>query len=138
MADTALSTGAPAPATTNTLWTNDRRALRLLASCAANPPAGEYVHSSFALHRECDTHYRYTGLRAEMLDAIRSEYGARLLAEGDRTGDYTGADAHRLSPTVTAAIDAAGLALVYTEAATDLRTALMAVAVAPFQQAEAA
>lgn len=41
-------------------------------------------------------------------------------------------------PDVTAAIDAAGLALRYAIAATGLHASLMAVALAPFQMAEAA
>ena len=138
MADTALSTGAPAPATTFPVWTSDRRALRLLASCAKNPPKGEYVHSGFALHRECDTYYRYTGYRAEALEVIRNEYGNRALAHAHATDDYSAFEAWTDQPSVTAAIDASGIALVYTEAAIDLRKTLMAVAVAPFTQAEAA
>jgi hypothetical protein len=137
MAAIANSTGAPA-CTTPTIWTQDPRALKLLASCAKNPPKGDYVHGGFALHREQDCSYRYTGYRAEALAAIRQEYGTRALHHAWATDDYAAHEAWCEQPTVTAAIDTAGLALVYTEAAIDLRAALMAVAVAPFQMAEAA
>lgn len=120
-------------------WTSDPRALRLLASCAQRPPVGGYQHGgAFALHREMDCQFVYSGYRAEALAAIRSEHGDRILNACHGTGDYTPFEAFCAEPSVTAAIDAAPLALTYARAGTDLRTTLMAVAAAPFEMAVAA
>ncbi len=120
------------------VWTQDPRALKLLASCAKNLPKGGYVHGGFALHREQDCSYRYTGYRADALAAIREEYGTAALKQAQDSDDYAAFEAWTSQPSVTAAIDAAGLALTYAIAATGLHASLMAVALAPFQMAEAA
>jgi hypothetical protein len=118
------------------MWTRDPRALKLLASCAKNPPAGDYVHTRYVTSSDC--HYSYTGYRAEALGAIRNEY-ARTAMQAAQAGDADAWPAFQRQPTVTAAIDAAPLALIYAQAATELRDTLMAQAVACFTpMAEAA
>lgn len=134
MAAAIVSIGASAHATP-TVWTRDTRALKLLASCAKNPPAGAYVHPRYVTSQDC--HYSYTGYRAEALGAIRNEY-ARTAMRAAQAGDAAAWDAFQRQPTVTAAIDAAPLALIYAQAATDLRDTLMANAAACFTLAEAA
>jgi hypothetical protein len=135
MAAAIVSIGAPARATP-TMWTRDPRALKLLASCAKNPPAGDYVHTRYVTSQDC--HYSYTGYRAEALDAIRDEY-ARTAMQAAQAGDADAWSSFQRQPTVTAAIDAAPLALIYAQAATELRDVLMAQAVACFTpMAEAA
>jgi hypothetical protein len=120
------------------VWTQDPRALKLLASCAKNLPKGGYVHGGFALHREQDCSYRYTGYRADALAAIREEYGSAALKQAQDSDDYAAFEAWTSQPSVTGAIDAAGMALSYAIAATGLHASLMAVALAPFEMAEAA
>lgn len=120
------------------VWTQDPRALKLLTSCAKNPPKGAYVHGGFSLHREQDCSYRYTGYRADALAAIREEYGSAALKQAQDSDDYTPFETWTSQPSVTAAIDASGLALSYAIAATGLHASLMAVALASFQMAEAA
>lgn len=75
------------------VWTQDPRALKLLASCAKNPPKGGYVHGGFVLHREQDCSYRYTGYRADALAAIREEYGAAALKQAQDSDDYAAFEA---------------------------------------------
>lgn len=122
---------------TASAWTQDPRALRILESCAKSPPRGDYVRTPFALHREMDCVFQYTGYRAEALGAIRNEYLRRAM-EASHAGDDSLWEAFVTQPTVTAAIDAAPLALTYAEAAFELRATLIAVAAAPFKMAEAA
>lgn len=69
---------------------------------------------------------------------IREEYGSAALKQAQDSDDYAAFEAWTSQPSVTAAIDAAGLALSYAIAATGLHASLMAVALAPFQMAEAA
>ncbi len=124
------------PNATAAVWTQDARALKLLASCAKNPPAGAYVHTRYVTSQDC--HYSYTGYRAEALDAIRNEY-ARTAMQAAQAGDADAWPAFERQPSVTAAIDAAPLALIYAQAATELRDVLMTQAVACFTpMAEAA
>lgn len=135
MAAAIVSIGAPTRATP-TIWTRDPRALKLLASCAKNPPAGDYVHTRYVASSDC--HYSYTGYRAEALAAIRDEY-ARTAMQAAQADDADAWATFQRQPTVTAAIDAAPLALIYAQAATELRDVLMAQAVACFTpMAEAA
>ena len=135
MASIVSITSATSNATA-AVWTRDPRALKLLASCTKNPPAGDYVHTRYVTSSDC--HYSYTGYRAEALGAIRNEYG-RTAMQAAQAGDSDAWAAFQRQPTVTAAIDAAPLALIYAQAATELRDTLMAQAVDCFlPMAEAA
>lgn len=94
----------------NRLWTDDPRAKRLLASCVAMPPKGEWKRTRFIIS-DSDW-FEYVGYRAEALGAIRDEYGSRALAAYHRFGDeaYEPFAAWCLAPSVTEAIDAVGAA----------------------------
>lgn len=58
-------------------WTADRRAAKLLASCAALPPVHRENRSRFG--NSVDTWTAYIGYRVDALEAIRMEVGDRLL-----------------------------------------------------------
>lgn len=66
-------------------WTDDPRARRLLASCVALPPNGEWKRTRFIISD--DDWFEYVGYRAEALGAIRDEYGRRTLAVYHRFGN---------------------------------------------------
>ncbi|HEX8382873.1 MAG TPA: hypothetical protein VF592_05795 [Sphingomonas sp.] len=88
-------------------WTTDPRTVRLLGSCAANPPKGEWIKERFGWSGA--EWFAYTGYRAEALEAIRSEYGERAhrayMAHGEPAYDQFNAWCR--SPSVRDAIDAA-------------------------------
>lgn len=88
-------------------WTDDPRAKRLLASCVALPPSGEWKRTRFIISE--DDWFEYVGYRAEALGAIRDEYGRRTLAAYHRFGDeaYEPFEEWCLAPNVAEAIDAA-------------------------------
>lgn len=90
-----------------TCWTQDPRARLLLASCAANPPAGEWKRSRFAL--TTDEWFEYVGYRAEALTALRDDFGHRALMAYHVIGEaaYPAFNAYCRSTNVTDAIDAA-------------------------------
>jgi len=87
-------------------WTRDPRARLLLASCAANPPRGDF--RTFVNAFEPVDVFVYGGYRAEALSAIRDETGNRLLAAYQDVGEaaYPAFNAWCRSPSVTDAIDA--------------------------------
>ncbi len=58
-------------------WTADRRAARLLASCAALPPI--YAEHRARYGNTVDRWNAHTGYRVEALEAIRMEIGERLM-----------------------------------------------------------
>jgi hypothetical protein len=60
-----------------TCWTQDCRAARLLASCAALPPA--YAECRTRYGNSADRWNEYVGYRVEALAAIRLEVGDELL-----------------------------------------------------------
>lgn len=70
-----------------TRWTDDPRALALLGSIRRSPPPCANREQRFAV--SIDRWQEYAGRRVARLAAIRGEYGARLLAEADASGDYT-------------------------------------------------
>jgi hypothetical protein len=86
-------------------WTDDPRAKILLASCVANPPAGEWKRQTFGW--ATDRWFAYVGYRAEALDAIRMEIGTKLLAAFDADPDNAEGPfaAWCNQPTATGAID---------------------------------
>ena len=68
---------ALAARTASTCWTADPRAAKLLASCAALPPALLEQRSRYG--NAVDRWTAYAGYRVEALEAIRMEVGERLL-----------------------------------------------------------
>ncbi|MCW6529734.1 hypothetical protein NED98_05700 [Sphingomonas sp. MMSM20] len=92
---------------TNRPWTDDPRAKRLLASCVALPPKGEWRRTRYIISD--DDWFEFVGYRAEALGAIRDEYGRQTLAAYHRFGDeaYEPFEAWCLAPNVTEAINAA-------------------------------
>jgi len=58
-------------------WTQDRRAAKLLASCAALPPA--YAECRTRYGNSTDRWNEYVGYRVEALAAIRLKVGDELL-----------------------------------------------------------
>lgn len=116
MATALHSIGAPdaatrlAPVNDNTsiaCWTQDPRAKMLLASCVANPPAGEWKRTRYVL--TTDTWFEFVGYRAEALNALRDDYGHRALMAYHARGEdaYPTFAAWCRAPKVTDAIDAA-------------------------------
>jgi hypothetical protein len=88
-------------------WTDDPRAQRLLASCAERSPVGQWHNERTGWGG--GQWFAYVGYRAEALQAIRDEHGARVhaayMAQGDEA--YPAFDAWCRSPSVTDAIEAA-------------------------------
>ena len=98
----------PAPTNDNLpCWTADPRAKRLLASCAASMPQGEWKRAYHAYGY--GKAFRYVGYRAEALDAIRTAFGQQVLDAYHSHGDaaYPLFSAWCRSISVTDAIDAA-------------------------------
>lgn len=89
-------------------WTQDRRAKLLLASCAERSPAGQWHNERTGWGG--GQWFAYVGYRAEALQAIRDEHGARVHAAYMTYGDeaYPAFDAWCRPPSVTDAIEAAG------------------------------
>ena len=77
----AFSSIAQAESQAITRWTHDPRAIALLASIRNNPPKCEARCQVYAITR--DDWHEYVGERVDQLEAVRQEYGDRLLAEGD-------------------------------------------------------
>lgn len=82
--DLSISTSAAATPhlalatlTASTCWTVDFRAAKLLASCAALPPALLEQRSRYG--NAVDRWTAYAGYRVEALEAIRMEVGERLM-----------------------------------------------------------
>lgn len=69
---------------TVTCWTADRRAVKLLASCAALPPVMLEHRSRFG--NAVDRWTAYAGYRVEALEAIRLEIGDQLMQAYYRQG----------------------------------------------------
>ncbi len=69
---------------TITCWTDDPRAMKLLASCAALPPVCRENRSRFG--NSVDKWTAYVGYRVEALEAIRLEIGDRLMQAYYRQG----------------------------------------------------
>ncbi len=65
-------------------WTQDRRAVKLLASCAALPPV--YAECTSRYGNATDRWAEYVGYRVEALAAIRLEVGDELLRAYHRHG----------------------------------------------------
>lgn len=88
-------------------WAEDARAKMLLASCASQPPSGEWSKAFHAYGY--GKAFRYTGYRAEALTAIRDAYGQRALDAYHAHGDaaYPQFEAWCRSISVSDAIDAA-------------------------------
>lgn len=94
MATHALSIGTSAAATPHlalvaltapACWTADPRAAKLLASCAALPPAILEQRSRYG--NAVDRWTAYAGYRVEALEAIRIEVGGRLLEAYHQHGE---------------------------------------------------
>jgi hypothetical protein len=87
-------------------WTADPRAAILLASCAANPPAGHWERARFG--NAVDEWWTYTGYRFEALTAIHEAIGDRLWLDHQMHGDeaYPAFRAWCRQPRPTDAIDA--------------------------------
>ena len=101
----------PAPTNDNfPCWSADPRAARLLASCAADMPKGEWRKERFGWGG--GQWFEYVGYRVEALDQIRMQHGQRVLdayhAEGAEA--YPAFNAWCHAPNVTDAIDAAAQA----------------------------
>jgi hypothetical protein len=82
-------------------WTRDVRAIRILASIAANPPRREARSKVYVLTR--DDWSEYTGYRVAALDAIWGEY----LRRADAIGTDAALDAYNAAPSVQDAVHAA-------------------------------
>lgn len=107
----AAPIACPTPTNDNfACWTADPRAVRLLASCTADMPKGEWRKERFGWGG--GSWFEYVGYRVDALDQIRMQHGQRVLdayhAEGAEA--YPAFNAWCHAPNVTNAIDSAAQA----------------------------
>ena len=67
-------------------WRDAPAAQQLLRECGQSTHVFQYNHG--------DTDERYTGTSPRDLKKLHRQFGEQLLAEADRTGDYTAFKAH--------------------------------------------